>query len=213
VTSISCDTHKYGFAPKGSSVIMWCSKEWRFHQYYVCADWTGGIYATPTIAGSRPGANLAATWAVMVHMGRSGYTKAASTVFKAADVVEAGVKSIPELEQFGTTDHAVVAFGAKRDGSSGVDIYKVVNAMAKRGWSLNSLQRPACVHLCITYANAGMADEFVEDLASCVEEVKANPDAYKGGQAAMYGSSTAMAPQGMLNQVAGMYMDTVYRAD
>lgn len=69
VTSISCDTHKYGFCPKGSSVIMYRSAELRRFQYYVQPDWSGGVYASPSMAGSRPGSIIAGAWAVMTHMG------------------------------------------------------------------------------------------------------------------------------------------------
>jgi len=41
VTSISADTHKYGFAPKGSSIIMYSSNEIRKYQYFVITDWPG----------------------------------------------------------------------------------------------------------------------------------------------------------------------------
>jgi len=51
VTSLSCDTHKYGFAPKGSSVILYANQELRHHQYFVAPDWPGGIYATPSMGG------------------------------------------------------------------------------------------------------------------------------------------------------------------
>jgi len=70
VTAISCDTHKYGFAPKGSSVIMYRNAELRRFQYYVAPKWPGGVYASPSMAGSRPGAILAGTWAVMQAMGQ-----------------------------------------------------------------------------------------------------------------------------------------------
>ncbi|KAJ2922577.1 hypothetical protein H1R20_g14529, partial [Candolleomyces eurysporus] len=53
VTSISCDTHKYGFAPKGTSVIMYRTPELRRFQYYVNPGWTGGLYASPGLSGSR----------------------------------------------------------------------------------------------------------------------------------------------------------------
>ncbi|KAA0153128.1 hypothetical protein FNF29_03316 [Cafeteria roenbergensis] len=213
VTSISCDTHKYGFAPKGSSVIMWRNNTWRHHQYFSYTDWTGGIYATATLAGSRPGANLAGTWAVLMHMGRDGYEAAARAIFKGADEVAEGVRNIPGIVQLGSTDHAVVAFAADPDApGTPVNIYKVSTAMAKRGWELNALQKPACVHLCVTYANAGMAKEFVEDLEECVSRVRKNPEDFKGGAAAMYGSSTAMAPPGMLHEVASLFLDTMYKA-
>src|SRR5690606_27662378 len=70
VTSISADTHKYGFAEKGTSVVMYRNHdEWRKHQIFVTTDFPGGIYATPTMAGSKQGSSLAATWAAMVYMG------------------------------------------------------------------------------------------------------------------------------------------------
>lgn len=79
VTAISVDTHKYGFAPKGTSVIMYRSKSLRQHQYFVAPEWTGGIYASPSMAGSRPGALIAATWAAMMNMGRQGYQQHAQS--------------------------------------------------------------------------------------------------------------------------------------
>lgn len=51
--SISCDVHKYAMAPKGASVIMYRSKALRKYQYEVITTWPGGVYATPSMAGSR----------------------------------------------------------------------------------------------------------------------------------------------------------------
>eukprot|EP01097_Dermamoeba_algensis_P007936 TRINITY_DN5117_c0_g2_i1.p1 TRINITY_DN5117_c0_g2~~TRINITY_DN5117_c0_g2_i1.p1 ORF type:complete len:402 (-),score=107.67 TRINITY_DN5117_c0_g2_i1:672-1877(-) len=62
VTSISCDPHKYGFTPKGSSVVMYARKSLRHYQYFVAPDWTGGIYASPSIAGSRAGSLIAGSY-------------------------------------------------------------------------------------------------------------------------------------------------------
>ena len=73
VTSISIDTHKFGFAPKGSSVILYRDAELRRFQYFSAPRWTGGIYATPTVAGSRPGSLIAGCWAVMAHIGDDGF--------------------------------------------------------------------------------------------------------------------------------------------
>ena len=49
VTSISADTHKYGFAPKGSSVILYSEQIYRHYQWFSYVDWPGGIYCTTTI--------------------------------------------------------------------------------------------------------------------------------------------------------------------
>ena len=50
VTSISADTHKYGFAPKGSSVVLYSERIYRHYQWFSYVDWPGGIYATTTIS-------------------------------------------------------------------------------------------------------------------------------------------------------------------
>lgn len=114
VTSISADTHKvrvnpasracffvvlhglkpcgfflllalqYGYAPKGSSVILYSDKKYRHYQYFVAPDWQGGIYASPSIAGSRPGGIIAACWATMMHMGENGYVDATKKVISTA---------------------------------------------------------------------------------------------------------------------------------
>ncbi len=72
VTSISADTHKYGYTPKGTSVVMYANKEIRHRQFFVDTDWQGGVYTTPTMAGSRPGGVIATTWATLMYMGEEG---------------------------------------------------------------------------------------------------------------------------------------------
>ena len=83
VTSISADTHKYGFAPKGSSVVLYRSAALRSFQYYVTTEWPGGVYATPTMAGSRPGGLIAGCWSVMLNFGQSGYTESTRKIVAA----------------------------------------------------------------------------------------------------------------------------------
>ncbi|MHA1698046.1 MAG: pyridoxal phosphate-dependent decarboxylase family protein, partial [Promethearchaeota archaeon] len=59
VTSISADLHKYGFCSKGASVILYKNEKlWR-HQFYANIDWNGGIYASPTMSGTRNGGIIA----------------------------------------------------------------------------------------------------------------------------------------------------------
>eukprot|EP01098_Paradermamoeba_levis_P003614 TRINITY_DN1624_c0_g1_i2.p1 TRINITY_DN1624_c0_g1~~TRINITY_DN1624_c0_g1_i2.p1 ORF type:complete len:449 (+),score=118.60 TRINITY_DN1624_c0_g1_i2:137-1483(+) len=94
VTSISCDPHKYGFAPKGSSVVLYANTELRHHQYFVATDWTGGIYASPSIAGSRPGANIAGCWASMMNMGEEGYVRSTQEIISATRKIDAGLREI-----------------------------------------------------------------------------------------------------------------------
>lgn len=81
---------QYGYAPKGSSVILYSDKKYRHYQYFVAPDWQGGIYASPSMAGSRPGGIIAACWATMMHMGEKGYVEATKKVIDTARKIKAG---------------------------------------------------------------------------------------------------------------------------
>ena len=78
-------------------MILYSTNALRHYQYYVAPDWTGGIYATPSLAGSRPGAIIAGTWAAMMYMGREGYVSAAREVMQMSKAIQKGVRSIPEV--------------------------------------------------------------------------------------------------------------------
>ncbi len=101
VTSISVDTHKYGYAAKGSSVVLYRNRELRHYQYFVATDWPGGLYFSPTFAGSRPGALSAACWAAMVSIGEAGYIEATGRILETAEKIKAGISTIPELKVLG----------------------------------------------------------------------------------------------------------------
>jgi len=80
VTSISADIHKYGYSSKGASVIAYRNKELRKFQFFAYSEWPGGLFGSPSMAGSRPGGMIAAAWAAMVAMGQDGYINIAREV-------------------------------------------------------------------------------------------------------------------------------------
>lgn len=214
MTSISTDTHKFGFAPKGSSVILYSEVKYRHAQYFVAPAWVGGIYASPTIAGSRAGATVAACWATLVSIGKDGYRRYFRAILDGAATITAGVRALPELELYGEPSLSVVCFGPARGAAAPINIYSVADEMKVRGWNLNVLQRPACVHICVTYANAGQAAEFVADLNASVAAVKVTPPAhYKGGAAAIYGMAATLPDQSLVARVADTFMDAMYKTD
>eukprot|EP01084_Bolivina_argentea_P092903 167119_1 len=88
ITTISCDTHKFGFTTKGTSVLMFKSAEIRHHAYFMCKKSTIGLYCTPTIQGSRNGAVIACAWTVMMHLGKKGYILEATKIMKAVDYIK-----------------------------------------------------------------------------------------------------------------------------
>ncbi|KAJ7217718.1 pyridoxal phosphate-dependent transferase [Mycena pura] len=152
VTAISCDTHKYGFSPKGTSVIMYRDAELRRYQYYVYPDWAGGVYASPSLSGSRPGALIAGTWAVMQYMGSNGYLESCRSIVTCARTIADTIdSSIPELYILGSPPGPVIAFGSKHPK---VNVLEVGDKMSQRGWHLNALTGPAAVHIACTVSAA-----------------------------------------------------------
>ena len=154
VTSMSADTHKYGFALKGTSVVLYRNNRLRRYQYFNVPDWPGGMYASPTTAGSRSGGLTAATWASMVYLGQEGYLAAAQAIMKVADAIKKGVKEIPELTLIGDPTF-VISFR-----SDEVDVFHVNDFMKTRGWRFNCLQLPPGMHFCVT-----MPQTFLPEIA------------------------------------------------
>ncbi|CAM9967188.1 unnamed protein product [Scytosiphon promiscuus] len=203
VTSISADTHKYGYAPKGTSVALFRSKELRHQAYFCFPQWTGGLYVTPTIAGSRPGGLSAACWASMVSMGQDGYERAVAGIMETAKEVAEGVSSISGLALVGDPKAMVVCFR----GENGVNIYKVGDRMSHRGWSLNALQHPPCLHLCVTQCHVGKSQSFLADLlASTLEAAATAGQGDENSTAAIYGMASSM-PAGPVNVLLRAYTD------
>ncbi|ELR23230.1 sphinganine1-phosphate aldolase BST1, putative [Acanthamoeba castellanii str. Neff] len=205
VTSISCDTHKYGYAPKGSSVVMYKTKELRSYQYFVASDWTGGIYASPTIAGSRPGALLAGCWATMISVGEAGYVACTREIIAAARKLSAAIKNIRGLKLYGNPQVCVVAFG-----SDDFDIYLLGEQLTKKGWNLNSLQYPSSIHICLTYANKDSADDLIHDLTTLTAELMKTPGKVAQGAGAIYGMAQAVPDRTIVDQIARCFIDTLY---
>jgi len=221
VTSISCDTHKYGYAPKGSSVLMWRSSQLRKFQYSICPDWEGGLYATPTMTGSRNSSSVVAAWATMMHLGKSGYSDCASRISSASKLIERTVidELGSELVMLGRTDTSVVSFTCRQNLASGkrpLNIFDLAEHMrnkTNRKWHLAMLQRPPGVHFAVTMANVDNCAEFSEDLITSVAAERKRVDA--GGKtgssesAAIYGS-TASVPTVLVKELVVDYLDTCY---
>ncbi|KAM5534548.1 hypothetical protein V8D89_011752 [Ganoderma adspersum] len=211
VTSISCDTHKYGFAPKGNSVVMYKDAQLRRFQYYVNPDWTGGVYASPSIAGSRPGALIAGTWAAMQYMGHTGYLESCKSIVTAAKTIAHRIRTeVTELRVLGNPPASVVAFAAAR-GSS-LNVLEVGDKMSKRGWHLNAITTPAAVHIAVTRLTVPVVDQLIADLKDAVGEAKLSPSG-KGTMMTLYGlgQSSPVGPT-MVGHVAEAFLDTLYKA-
>jgi len=167
VTSISADLHKYGYAAKGASVILYRNAELRRHQFFVATCWPGGIYASPALAGTRPGGAIAAAWAVMNFLGEEGYLRITDTMMRTATKLRDGINAIPGVRVLSDPDMCVMAIGSDR-----LDVYEVADELQLRGWHLDRQQFPPSLHLTVTYAHAATADAFLADLAAAVSQVR-----------------------------------------
>ena len=223
VTSISCDTHKYGFAPKGSSVLLYRSASLRTHQYFIAPDWPGGVYGSPGMPGSRPGALIAGCWASMMAYGDSGYLSSCREIVGAAKRLEAAIREnsflSEELQIVGRPLVSVVAFTASR-----IDVYDVADGLASRGWHLNALQSPAAVHVAVTLPIVRAIDQLITDLQEVVSEVmekeldnlaagtsKAKGSVKKGDTAALYGVAGSLPNKSVVVELAKGFLDTLYK--
>jgi hypothetical protein len=101
----------------------------------------------------------------------------------------------------------VLAFASKT-----LDIYQIMDRMTRRGWSLNGLHKPSCVHLCITlrHTQPGVAERFVNDLRASVEETRQHPEE-KTGMAPVYGLAASLPLRSVVSDILKKYMDVLYK--
>ena len=167
VTSISADLHKYAYAAKGASVILYKTAELRRHQMFVHTDWPGGIYPSPAMGGTRPGAPIAAAWAVLNYLGESGYLEMTDLVMKAVRRLQEGVNATSGLKVISNPEMSVFAIG-----SDGLDVYSLADELTKRNWHLDRQQFPPTLHMTVQFGHIDVVDEFLGDLAEAAKAVR-----------------------------------------
>lgn len=209
VTSITADTHKYGYAPKGTSVVMYKHPKYRQHQYFITTDWPGGLYSSPTIPGSRPGALIADCWASLVYHGEEKFVE---NTRKILQVCRSFIKQVEEIEGvyiLGKPELSVVAIS-----SDDFNIFMLSDRLTHRGWSLNALQFPSAFHICFTLMHTldGVLDKLVMDIKEIAAKLYADRANYKklDGQAALYGMSQSIPDRSLINSLSKQYLDSYY---
>jgi sphinganine-1-phosphate aldolase len=172
VTTISADTHKYGYALKGTSVLAFADQSLRNSQYFYLTDWSGGKYCSPGMDGSRSGGLLAATWAAMVSLGRAGYRRYAQAIFDTSAAMVEAIRTHPSLRLMGTPSF-LFSFT-----SDEFDIYLVNDFLRTRGWRMNGQQYPNAIHMAVTrpQTQPGVVEQWTSDLADAVLYAQAHRD-------------------------------------
>lgn len=207
VTSISADTHKYAYCPKGSSIILYSHPKYRHEQYCITTDWPGGIYGSPTVAGSRPGGVIATCWATLMHLGKNEYIKATKRVIESTKYIEEELRKVNGIFIFGKPVTSVIAVG-----SNDFHVFCLVEKLNDKGWSVNPLQFPHGFHICVTHVHTqdGVAKRFVDDVKEAVTEILKDPKMDVQGKMAMYGMSQSIPDRSIVGDFTRFFLDTMY---
>ena len=203
ITSMSVDTHKYGYSLKGSSVLLFSSFEYKKYQHFINKDWVGGVYATPTMMGSKSGGIIAATWYSLLTIGAEKYKKYALEIQNNLKLIKNNFKDNNDISIISNPNLNIIAFKSKNNT---LNIYNVVHFMKEKKWNLTVMQKPASFHLCITKIhNQKICQSFCNDLLKSINEAKSNK-AKLDGTLALYGSSTKLENNLFIDEIIHDYI-------
>ena len=210
VTSMSADLHKYGYAAKGASVILYRDMSHLRHQFFVNTGWQGGIYISPSLPGTRPGGPIAAAWAAMHHLGADGYLRLAERTWAAACRLRQGIEDTPGLRVLGSP-HAPIVTWASDDPA--VDVYVVADLLQAKGWNVDRQQAPASIHCSAAPPHLEVVDDYLADIRQAVAHARAHPELSQSGAAAMYGMMARIPLRGAVDREVLKLMETMYGPD
>lgn len=186
---------------------MYAAQKYRQFQYTVTTDWPGGVYGSPTVNGSRAGGIIAATWATMMSFGLEGYVESTKRIIDTSRFIEQAMRQIKGIFVFGTPATSVIGIGSKD-----FDIFRLSDALCKLGWNLNALQFPSGIHICVTYMHTldGVAQNFINDVTSCVAEVMKDPGQIVEGKMAIYGVAQALPDRSLVGEFTKSFLDSMH---
>lgn len=188
VTSISVDLHKFGYAPKGVSVLLQRGRRRHRAQFFATTGWAGYPVVNPTLLGSRSASPLAAAWAIIEHLGDDGYRRLTGSIHRVAHAVRSAVDDIPGLRVIGDPIGPAIALGSDDSvpASERVDPHRLADALVVHGWKIqpqpglvqqNGVRIAHSAHLTLTPVIEHQIGEFTRALAAAADEVRGTPEA------------------------------------
>ncbi|XP_066264049.1 sphingosine-1-phosphate lyase-like [Branchiostoma lanceolatum] len=203
VTSMSADIHKYGYSVKGASVILYKSTDYWRYQLFSYSGWPGGIFGSCSMAGSRPGGNIAAAWAVMKALGEDGYMKTAKEVMETTEFMINSIRNIPGLCILGEPHMTAFAIGSR-----GINILALADEMESKGWRMERIQDPNGLHCSVMPSHTKVRQKFVEDLRTAAEYVKIHKKASEEGASMAYGLAGKVPDKSLVDDfIKELYME------
>ncbi|MFC4585970.1 pyridoxal phosphate-dependent decarboxylase family protein [Sphaerisporangium corydalis] len=172
VTSLSCDLHKFGYAPKGASVVLFTDPALRRAAYFASAAWPGYTIINATVQSSKSAGPLGGAWATLNALGREGYRELARSTLEATRKLVAGIGGIPGLRVLGEPESSLVAF----TGDDEVDVFVLSDEARKLGWflqpQLSYAGIPANLHITVTGVTLAGVDAMLEVIAASAEAAR-----------------------------------------
>lgn len=164
------------------------------------------FYRSPTISGSRAGANIACTWACLLYHGFDGYVETTKAIVDTAKYIESKIRQIKGIYVFGTPATSVIAMGSKD-----FDIFRLSDLLNQKGWNLNTLQFPSGIHICVTniHTKDGISDRFIKDVETFVKEIMKNPEKPVEGKMAIYGVSQTIPDRSIVGDFTRLFLDSL----
>lgn len=199
IQSVSIDPHKYGYSPKGSSILLWKDNELKHNQYFIVEDWTGGIYASVSLPGSRVGSQIATTWATLLYNGYDCYNNYSNKIISKILFLKNEIKKINTFEIIGNPNVNVVAFYSKK-----YSIGQIVDHLKKYHWNINILQNPLCLHICVTPKNISECDNIPNILKEILNQKIIKEDS---GLTAIYGMGAKIPDKSIIKDLVKYYLD------
>jgi sphinganine-1-phosphate aldolase len=171
VRTVSADLHKYGFAARGTSLVLYRDRALQEHAVFRLGTWPAGPYVTPTLAGSRPGGAAAAAWAVVQYFGQEGYARLHRELRATAERYMRGVEAAG-FRVLGAPPMHLFAFAAR---DPDLDVHAVADELLARGWAiLRQPTAPPSLHLLVTPVHARVCEDFLHDLAGAAATARAS---------------------------------------
>jgi len=173
VTSLTTDLHKYGYAAKGASIVLYQNKELRRYQIWACSRWTGYTIINPAVTSSKTGGPMAAAWAVLNYLGDEGYLEIVREVMAATQKLIDGINRIDGVRILGRPDMCMFALASD---SEKINVYRLADEMKLKGWYLQPQfareNSPANLHISMNRSSVPQAEAFLETFEETIEEMK-----------------------------------------
>ena len=169
VYSISADLHKYGYAPKGASVVLYREKDYKLGQLYVNANWPGYPLVNESVLSTRSEGSLAAAWAVVKYLGEEGYIRLARSILNVRNKLANELKGMG-FRILGPLESSLLSFTHDE-----VNVFYVAEYMKEKGWYLQvqpgsaHLGFPRSLHLTISPVHEKLLDDFIRDIRESLE--------------------------------------------